>query len=102
MVEGDSLAREFPWMTTKDRRNDRPEQDSLGRGRHRGQRDPRIGDRVGPSNLDVIPKEKRVPSGVLGFVRELGEQSRVGVGAELGSVEYVFHVARIQRVLGVG
>jgi hypothetical protein len=32
-------------------------------------------------------------------VREFGEQARVGVGAELGSVECVFHLRRIQKAL---
>src|ERR1700704_5553185 len=99
MIEGDGLAREFPWMTAEDWRDDRTEENSPGRGRHRGESDPRIGDRIGPSDLDMIPEKKRVPATVFRFVREFGEQARVGVGAELGSVECVFHVARIQKVL---
>src|SRR5579862_5192833 len=91
MVERDGFARELPRVAPKERRDQRSEQDSPGRNRHRGQRDPRIGDRVRPIDLDMIPNKKRVPSGVFSVARKLGEQLWLRVRTKLWSIECVSH-----------
>src|SRR5580658_7299060 len=99
MIERDGFTRDFPWMTSIKWRNDWANEDSTRRHRHRCQSDPGIGDRVRPTNLDMIPQEKSIPSRVLRFVRELCKQPRVCKGTKLGSVECVFHESRIVNVL---
>jgi|SRR5271155_3016604 hypothetical protein len=91
MIERDGLTREFPRMASIQRCDNWAYEDSTRRHRDRCKRDPGIGDRVRPTNLDMIPQEKSIPSCVFRFVRELSEQPRVRKGAELGSVECELH-----------
>src|SRR5580704_15642916 len=99
MIERDGLARELPWMTPIERRDDRAQEDSTRCHCHRCQRDSWIGDRVRPTNLDMVPHEKAIPARVLCFVGELSKQPGVGIGAELGNVERVLHHPRILKLL---
>src|SRR5271155_5095589 len=98
MVERDGLTREFPRMTTKEWRDHRTQEDSTCCHRHRCQSDPGIGDRVRPTNLDMIPQEESIPACVFRVVRELSKQPRIGIGAELGTVECVLHDLRMLKV----
>src|SRR3984957_4297757 len=94
MIERYGLSREFPGMTPIQRSNDRAQEYSTCRHRHRCQRDPGIGDCVGPTNLDMVPQEKAIPTRVFRFVRELSKQTGGGIGAQLGNVECVLHHPR--------
>src|SRR5271156_2323686 len=95
MIERHGFTREFPWMTSIKWRDDWAYENSTRRHRDRGECDPGIGDRVRPTNLDMIPQEKSIPSRVFRFVRELCKQPRVRKGTELGTVECVLHESRI-------
>src|ERR1700683_797640 len=99
MIERYRFTRDFPWMTSIKWRDDWAYENSARRHRDRCERDPGIGARVRPTNLDMIPQEKSIPSCVFRFVRELSQQPRVRKGTELGSVECVLHESRIVNVL---
>src|SRR5882757_5143596 len=76
MVNGDSLAGDFPWLPAGHWRQEDPDTDSLRAQRDGGQRDPRVGN--GRPDEDVLQKNT-VPTGSLGLVRDLAQQPRVGV-----------------------
>src|ERR1035437_1989084 len=101
MIERDCFTREFPRMTTIERRDHRSQEDSTSYHRQRCQPDPRIGDRVRPTNLDMTPQEKSIPACLFRSVRELSKQPRTGIGAELGRVECVLHEPRILKVFNL-
>src|ERR1700735_1203565 len=91
MIERDCFTREFPRMTPIEWCDDWADENSTRRHCDRCERDPRIGDRVRPTNLDMIPQEESIPSRVFRFVRELSKQPRVGKGAELRCIKCKLH-----------
>ena len=62
----------------RQRRHERPEPHALRRGRDRGERDPRVGERLAGVVEQVVPDEDAVPARRLGVRRERGDRGRVG------------------------
>ena len=90
-VEGGQGERQILHASPRHRRDARAEHDPGRAQRARGEGDPRIRGRHTPREREVVPDEEAVPARRLGLGRELGDELRIGVGANVGAEEAVLH-----------
>ena len=90
-VQGRQGERQILDAPARHRRDARPEHDP-GRAQRAGREgDPRIRGRHAPREGEVVPDEEAVPARGLCVCRELGDEPRVGVRADVGAEEPVLH-----------
>ena len=90
-VQGGQGERQILDAPPRHRRDTRPEHDSGRSQRAGGEGDPRVRGRHSPREREVVPDEEAVPPGVLGLGRELRDELRIGVGADVRAEEAVLH-----------
>ena len=82
-VERHRLAGDLGRPAPGQRRDHRAQEHPLGRQRHRGECDLRVGRGLAVP-AEVVPAEHRLPAGLLGEPGQAGQRPRVGVVAEIG------------------
>jgi len=103
VVEADRLAGELLRPPPGDRRDQRPDAQRLGGGRHGREHDPRIRHRPERRRaVHVIPDEEPVESGPLGVRRQAGDDARIGELPEGREREAVAHQPRLVAGDGSG
>ncbi len=104
-VQGHRLPGQLVHASARQRRHHRPDPQTAGGGRHRGERHPRVGHGLHRRAVhDVVPEEETVPAPFLGRGRQAGQHPRVGQLVERSHVDCVLHLrecsARKPQVAG--
>jgi hypothetical protein len=91
MIEHHRLACNLPWTPPGQRRDHRPELQTLRRKCDCRKCNNWIAHRIRPSDLHMIPNKEAVPSGSFGLARKLRQRPWVRIRSEVRQIDCEVH-----------